>query len=136
MEKLTDIQENYKVEDVDKEIIKQLLNEFKIVEGWDNLSQYEQRQYVLKQLGEPLDGGMKTYSDYPAIQTDSLIQFTSPNHVAYLAFNQNPNRGGKTLISQKIRDFLDNDDGWRKGEKPAQKRLFKGGTPVSYYERV
>ena len=136
MEKLTDIQENYKVEDVDKEIIKQLLNEFKIVEGWDSLSQYEQRQYVLKQLGEPLDGGVNAYSDYPAIQTDSLIQFTSPNHIAYLAFNQNPNRGGKTLISQKIRDFLDNDDGWRKGEQPTQRRLFKGGTPVSYYERI
>ena len=136
MDELTDIQENYKVEDVDKEIIKQLLNEFKIVEGWDCLSQYEQRQYVLKQLGEPLDGGMKTYNDYPAIQTDSPIQFTSPNHIAYLAFNQNPNQGGKNLISQKIRDFLDNDDGWRKGEKPTQKRLFKGGTPVSYYERV
>ncbi|HFV0229750.1 TPA: VapE domain-containing protein [Streptococcus agalactiae] len=135
MNQLADIQEDYKVEDVDKEIIDQLLNEFQIVEGWDSLSQYEQRQYVLKQLGEPLDNA-QSYSDYPSAQTNCLLQVTSPNHIAYLGFNQKPTQGGKALISQKIRDHLDNDDGWKKGENPARKRLFKGGTPVSYYERV
>lgn len=135
MNQLADIQEDYKVEDVDKEIIDQLLNEFQIVEGWDSLSQYEQRQYVLKQLGEPLDNA-QSYSDYPSAQTDCLLQVTSPNHIAYLGFNQKPTQGGKALISQKIRDHLDNDDGWKKGENPTRKRLFKGGTPVSYYERV
>ncbi|HFH9051255.1 TPA: virulence-associated protein E, partial [Streptococcus agalactiae] len=108
---------------------------FQIVEGWDSLSQYEQRQYVLKQLGEPLDNA-QSYSDYPSAQTNCLLQVTSPNHIAYLGFNQKPTQGGKALISQKIRDHLDNDDGWKKGENPARKRLFKGGTPVSYYERV
>ena len=75
-------------------------------------------QVVLKHIGV-----VHTVKDYP-------------NHIAYLAFNQKPNQGGKNLISQKIRDFLDNDEGWRKGERPKQKRLFKGGTPVPYYERI
>ncbi|MBF0778339.1 virulence-associated protein E [Streptococcus cuniculi] len=131
-EKLEHIQEAYKVEDPEKEAILEYLGYFYPPMDWYELSPYERRQYFLKHLQEPLDD-QQNYKDYPLHFGDVQLEVTSPNEIAYVVFNDNQNKGRGGRYSQKARDVLDNHREWERAE--IQKRLWKKGTPTTYYFR-
>lgn len=129
---LEEIQQAYKIEDTDKENILVYLNHFKPPLEWYELSPYERRQYFLKSLGEPLDDNEKN-TDYPLPFGDEPLEYTSPNEVAYIVFNENVSRGRGGNYAQKARDVLDSLTDWER--EAGQKRLWKNGTPTSRYKR-
>lgn len=133
LDELAEIQNEYKIEDAESEIIEQILEDFKKPDEWYELSPYERRQYVLKHLREPLDDGMNL-SDYSLPFGRELIDVTSPSELAYIIFDEKPTRGKGGRYTQKARDYLDNSQNWSRGE---QRRLWKRGTPVKnpYYRK-
>lgn len=131
-QQLEELQQSYKIEDTDKENILVYLNHFKPPLEWYELSPYERRQYFLKSLGEPLDDN-ETIKDYPLPFGDQPLEYTSPNEVAYIVFNDNTSRGRGNKHAQKTRDVLDSLLDWERDTKP--KKLWKGGTQTNLYIR-
>ena len=128
LERLEEIQSDFKEEDIERELINEFLDEFIVPDNWRNYTLSEKREYY-----RIWKGYEEETREYWSAKESGLVTVTYTSELAYILFDENTGRGRSSKQASKIRDVLDHREDFIAVQN---KRPCSTCSPTRVYERL
>ena len=128
LERLEEIQSDFKEEDIERELINEFLDEFIVPDNWRNYTLSEKREYY-----RIWKGYEEETREYWSAKESGLVTVTYTSELAYILFDEDTGRGRSSKRASKIREVLDNRNDF---EVVKNKRPCSTCSPTRVYERL
>lgn len=128
LERLEEIQSDFKEEDIERELINEFLDEFIVPDNWRNYTLSEKREYY-----RIWKGYEEETREYWSAKKSGLVTVTYTSELAYILFDEDTGRGRSSKRASKIREVLDNRNDF---EVVKNKRPCSTCSPTRVYERL
>ena len=128
LERLEEIQSDFKEEDIERELINEFLDEFIVPDDWRNYTLSEKREYY-----RIWKGYEEETREYWSAKESGLVTVTYTSELAYILFDENTGRGRSSKQASKIRDVLDHREDFIAVQN---KRPCSTCSPTRVYERL
>lgn len=128
LERLEEIQSDFKEEDIERELINEFLDEFIVPDNWRNYTLSEKREYY-----RIWKGYEEETREYWSAKESGLVTVTYTSELAYILFDEDTGRGRSSKRASKIREVLDNRNEF---EVVKNKRPCSACSPTRVYERL
>lgn len=128
LERLEEIQSDFKEEDIERGLINEFLDEFIVPDNWRYYTLSEKREYY-----RIWKGYEEETREYWSAKESGLVTVTYTSELAYILFDEDTGRGRSSKRASKIREVLDNRNDF---EVVKNKRPCSTCSPTRVYERL
>ena len=102
LERLEEIQSDFKEEDIERELINEFLDEFIVPDNWRHYTLSEKKEYY-----RIWKGYEKESREYCSAKESGLVTITYTSELAYILFDEKTGSRRNSKHASKIRDVLD-----------------------------
>lgn len=128
LERLEEIQSDFKEEDIERELINEFLDVFIVPDNWRHYTLSEKKEYY-----RIWKGYEEETREYWSAKKSGLVTVTYTSELAYILFDEDTGRGRSSKRASKIREVLDNRNDF---EVVKNKRPCSTCSPRRVYERL
>ena len=128
LERLEEIQSDFKEEDVERELINEFLDEFPAPDCWNRYTLSERKKYY-----NMWKGYEKETREYWDATGENLVTVTYTSELAYILFDEKTGGGRNSKHASKIRDVLDHREDFIAVQN---KRPCSTCSPTRVYKRI